>query len=1033
MGTEIQSKAYFPGYYSTRDLHNSADNGMWALYHEDKTLRNGQHHASFLTRAAIYGYSGNDKEQVRETILRHESIFRHQLQELHRLYRRQRDLMNELRSSGLGKHSVPAETSKASVFLSQNPSEDSKRTWHVSNSLLVNSTFGRPLASGTDSIQSPLNFIEGKSPCCPFISIDRVCLKDEKSLKSQRSIFDLELPADGYMNNEGKQREKGGASWVQSYSSTNHKVQYAIDANQGCGFKVDADGDAMSPNLCRRRTHGLADLNEPILTEETSLSASFTCIEEDIRMRDVFSNPKSSFQLLSKEVSQSSPVGKDGRTCVTDTYSWSERNGKEHLTCSFNFGQSKCNDHVSTGAKYPDHSPAVLKLLQDEPGKEHEPLSFSLSAQSKTDSGRKRIIFGVDISGENHNLSVDASLMPSLNPLKPQHGAINSETYSASPLRKASRTLVQNVVTVQKNYCSGTVDPFPENPNKLMQFSEFNGDSRLLPTSRAGVAYQNSVCLGSQLDGKQLQDCCSSIGFEIAGGINARNSATKQFMQLGPIENLKGSDCGYVAKDEAVIRQNDLSAETKKKHENSGRGLPWVITKRHCNGEEIQRKENIYQMNMDTLQNHSQHFFSKAEVTRHPSPTLIQDLTSPTCGRESEYTKVEIRDCGSGREMLGVPIVGVHHISKVLVSPSSISKSGVHGSNADDDDNTRKDLTCDANYGNLLQAKDLVVGDGLNNSFSGIRPQIDLNLSLNEEENPSAPSLPRAILKIATKEIDLEAPALLDSQTDLSHEADSQTDKTLRPSKLLLDDLREPYEELVRVAAEAIISISSSGLRTLDASCQSLEPSASDSLLWFAEVISSHSGCDLESKVSKVLINLDDDHDEESIPEGMDYFEFMTLKLKDTKEEDYCCKQVTFENHEDEGTRPTSLPKRPRKGQARRRKDFQRDILPGLVSLSRQEVTKDLQTIEELFQASGCTWQSSLSQRKGAKNGRGRRRSGVQTPSLTATAVCPPPMQQPSFRQQGLQETSLTGWGKRTRRLPRQRCLTGNHALSLKC
>lgn len=79
MGTEIQSKTYFPGYDSMPDLNNNAANGMWALYYEDKTLNSGQLHDSFLSRQTGNGYFAYEKEQVRQTILKHESIFRHQV------------------------------------------------------------------------------------------------------------------------------------------------------------------------------------------------------------------------------------------------------------------------------------------------------------------------------------------------------------------------------------------------------------------------------------------------------------------------------------------------------------------------------------------------------------------------------------------------------------------------------------------------------------------------------------------------------------------------------------------------------------------------------------------------------------------------------------------------------------------------------------------------------------------------------------------------------------------------------------------
>lgn len=79
MGTEVQSKMYLQGYYSLRDLNNNAGKGSWPLHCEQKTLRSGQYHEIFLTRPEMDGYDGHDKELLRQTILKHETVFRQQV------------------------------------------------------------------------------------------------------------------------------------------------------------------------------------------------------------------------------------------------------------------------------------------------------------------------------------------------------------------------------------------------------------------------------------------------------------------------------------------------------------------------------------------------------------------------------------------------------------------------------------------------------------------------------------------------------------------------------------------------------------------------------------------------------------------------------------------------------------------------------------------------------------------------------------------------------------------------------------------
>ncbi|XP_076926991.1 uncharacterized protein LOC143590374 isoform X2 [Bidens hawaiensis] len=278
-----------------------------------------------------------------------------------------------------------------------------------------------------------------------------------------------------------------------------------------------------------------------------------------------------------------------------------------------------------------------------------------------------------------------------------------------------------------------------------------------------------------------------------------------------------------------------------------------------------------------------------------------------------------------------------------------------------------------------------------------IKHNIDLNLSLDEEDgSPTAPSFPESVVKIATMEIDLEAPAVLEPKPD-----DGSTDN---------NNNNGIHMELVKGAAEAIVSISLS------------QPPSTDTLLWFAEVV---------IKSSEVKENKD------SVPEGMDYFEYMTLKLEDTENKYYNYVPIIVEEQKEDENGPISK-RTARKAQGRRGrqgKDFQKDILPSMVSLSRREVTEDLQVFEEALSATGVRWQSTCGKRKAAaRNGKVRRR-------LVAESSCsrsPPAACGGGSGEERVMslEKSLEGWGRRTRRLPRQRCQNGgnhNQSVALKC
>lgn len=82
MGTEVESKMYLPGYYSMKDISNSAAgyNG-WSLHPESNLLKNGRQYGIYLSKPIMDGvdYDVFDKEKLRQTIMKHESIFRHQV------------------------------------------------------------------------------------------------------------------------------------------------------------------------------------------------------------------------------------------------------------------------------------------------------------------------------------------------------------------------------------------------------------------------------------------------------------------------------------------------------------------------------------------------------------------------------------------------------------------------------------------------------------------------------------------------------------------------------------------------------------------------------------------------------------------------------------------------------------------------------------------------------------------------------------------------------------------------------------------
>ncbi|KAL0800070.1 hypothetical protein Bca101_055245 [Brassica carinata] len=317
-------------------------------------------------------------------------------------------------------------------------------------------------------------------------------------------------------------------------------------------------------------------------------------------------------------------------------------------------------------------------------------------------------------------------------------------------------------------------------------------------------------------------------------------------------------------------------------------------------------------------------------------------------------------------------------------------------------------LPCDASASaDQLGTKAFRVGKEEGNKGGNFRHYIDLNSCASEDDEDSAL---HSSLRVKTKGticIDLEATPSLESEEE--EDGESSQEKTKEETwGLVKGQDGNSLDELIKVAAQAIVAISLSDHQRLpgDAASSSTDAAAKSPLSWFAEIITSH-GDELQRKADASPEARDYSSGE------IDYFEAMTLNLHPTKEKDYMPEPLVPENLILEGT---SL-NRPRRGQARRgrpKRDFQRDTLPGLPSLSRHEVTEDIQLFGGLLKSREHTCNSGVAARRNSK------RKRVVT-NISQSPVYPS-MAQPSVSVVGLEDSKLTGWGKATRRPRRQRC-----------
>ncbi|PON92976.1 hypothetical protein TorRG33x02_112550 [Trema orientale] len=122
----------------------------------------------------------------------------------------------------------------------------------------------------------------------------------------------------------------------------------------------------------------------------------------------------------------------------------------------------------------------------------------------------------------------------------------------------------------------------------------------------------------------------------------------------------------------------------------------------------------------------------------------------------------------------------------------------------------------------------------------------------------------------------------------------------------------------------------------------SVHMAAESLILFFLESSACYQDCSMKDAESTEM-----EANERAMPQSScDSFELLTLKLKECSEYDTCVSskppEVNFTEKKDYGFKI-------RRG--RRLKDFQRDILPGLASLSRQEIREDINILEGVLRS----------------------------------------------------------------------------------
>ncbi|XP_039042315.1 uncharacterized protein LOC120181208 [Hibiscus syriacus] len=1012
MGTKVQSKTCLPGYYSMRDLNEDSNSCSWPHYYEDKTLTNSQHYNGFFSRANVNAYLGYDKDTLKRIMLKHEAIFKNQVSELHRLYRIQRELMDEFKKKDLQNNQIPIEPSLSSSLLASQITTEEANKWHIPSFPVANSLYGLPSVSGVEDTYSPLSSVKGSSTRADPLSGNGGNIKDAEVLecrptKVRRKMFDLELPADEYIDTEeAEQFRDDTASGMSSYHlNGNGKIGPASGGKLFRVGKTDCLEDASRSNSCSRGKNSLADLNEPAQIEETDGSAFSHFLGHEQS-----ANPKQELPCLPKDVSVNS-LRESEKKSVSNAHV--EKNGtvRRFFCYLLEAGHSESNSKSISRGFHQQKLPVSTQQVTD---------------QSKADLSKERMLRGSEvpkrngeISNNSHPESIVMSNVPSLNPYD-SSDVIKQWSHSVTSWDKPSSSLSEKSMTVPTH-------PFLNSPGPLSKSSvmtspsigifggkwQVSSNSRLNPSFVSEFPNRNGFYYDSSSGSRESAIRFPSVSYDskVVSEHFPSHSSTKPYGCSTSVDmkSTSGVNLNAVLSNSASnepVLQCGTRVDGGRNCEDHLRRLPWLQAMPSCKNEATSAGNDFSQ-----------------NVTR--------DVKSLSFANNFDTSSSEVSEYPHNKEIPGIPIFEKPFVSKnessLIASHASVpQRSEVEAENKGRNTLLDINLPCDATLLDMnhdIVAENSAIEKETNTKVSSFRLQLDLNSCVDEDEASFIPSVASTGTK-TTRGIDLEAPLIPEPEDVIRGE--ELLEKASEPS-LQSTQSKDHYvqDELAKIAAEAIVAISSSfqDSNSDDVDCNSSENTITDPLNWFVETISSF-GEDLERKFESITGGNDRDRDEPSLEE-FDYFESMVLNLKETREEDYMPEPLVPENLKVEETGSTSLlTTRARRGQRRRgrqRRDFQRDILPGLVSLSRYEVTEDLQTFGGLMRATGHSWNSTR-----AGCGRGRRRSVTSSSPPVAATTCMQLTQELNNIEVGLEDRSLTGWGKTTRRPRRQRCPSGN-------
>ncbi|CAD5313748.1 unnamed protein product [Arabidopsis thaliana] len=845
-------------------------------------------------------YSGYEKDFMKHTMLEHEAVFKNQVHELHRLYRVQKNLVEEVKGKNLNE--------VMNVSDHHTSENESKRKLH--GFLLPNSTCGE--GSSTQASNGRLQN-GGSSNGDAF---------EGRDVKGRRRMIDLQLPADEYLDTD-------------ETTNTGENTSFP-PYNQLKSGRGDASHRSYPSGSCLdvKNSNGLADLNEPLKGQDSEPAAL---------SRDMYSHY--------------------GRNNAHVQGQWLEKNRTQNGWMVLEAGQDRSTQRDQV--HLPSHSGQVLS------NNAFQPQSYPTTDHSKVKFSGERAHRELEVRSKTPQVSYDSYVESSVASTAPR--SVNDyRPEFFKPLTHWSSSGRTMTSSNQKSY--------PVQTNPYMNFDTH---------ARPDLSFENRSHVSNGL----------YQGF---------SSGSKQSFYNFPSTGFKpNASIGEVANSHSFV-----NLQGPKRQECSA-GLPWLKPQPPYRSG---MSNGFFDLNASTNQ-----FMDGTDAGDDLTcASVLKGLRSASYSNNANMGRVETNNSQSSTKIIGSPIFGKQFVCKQERTPLIPHSLWIANQHKEVNHLVKRDLDinlpCDASVSvDQHGAKAYYVDKKEGKKAANFRHYIDLNSCANEDDEDSGFLSSLSVKTKARTWIDLEAPPTLESEEEGDNSQDKTNEETWR---MMQGQDGNSMNELIKVAAEAIVAISMAGHQRHpdDAASSSTDAASKSPLSWFAEIITS-CGDELERKIDGSPEATDFEGNREDYSSGeIDYFEAMTLNIQETKEEDYMPEPLVPENLKFEDT----CINKPRRGQARRgrpKRDFQRDTLPGLSSLSRHEVTEDIQMFGGLMKTGDYTWSSGLAVRRNSKRKR-------NVTNINQAPLCPS-MAQPmneSVSVGGLEDSKLSGWGQATRRPRRQRC-----------